>query len=473
MEETRKGNQIPTKCRIIPYEESLGQEAIDLYNSCGNELLPWQETLMMHIMAVGEDGLWVHPKFGYAVSRRNGKSEIILARAIWGLFKGERVLYTAHLANTSHLSFEKILDRLDKMGYHEKQELEVYRAVGKEIIELPETKGRIYFRTRSARSGLGENFDTILIDEAQEYSVDQESALKYTVTDAKNPQTILCGTPPTVVSVGTVFKDLRLSTLNSQDDDELSGWAEWGIDHLSDSKDKELWYLTNPSLGYFLTERNIRSELGSDNVDANVQRLGLWLTYNQKSAITKDEWLEYCLKDRPVLPDDYKLFFAVKFSKTGNTVLSVAVKLDDEKVFVESIDCRPTRNGFAWILPYMQGSHASVVVLDGAGEQEVFRNALIDQDIDIYTVLVKTADFVQATALFENKLFSDCICHYGQPALVQSVSNCEHRNVGSSGGFGYCSLVEGIEVGLIESVALAHWASYTFDDIDDEQIITY
>ena len=32
----------------------------------------WQKNLLDPIMAVDEDGLWVHQKFGYAIPRRNG-----------------------------------------------------------------------------------------------------------------------------------------------------------------------------------------------------------------------------------------------------------------------------------------------------------------------------------------------------------------------------------------------------------------
>lgn len=49
----------------------------------------------------------------------------------------------------------------------------------------------------------------MIIDEAQEYTTDQEAALKYTVTDSDNPQTIMCGTPPTPTSSRTVFTDYR------------------------------------------------------------------------------------------------------------------------------------------------------------------------------------------------------------------------------------------------------------------------
>lgn len=55
-------------------------------------------------------------------------------------------------------------------------------------------------------------------DEAQEYTDEQESALKYVVSDSKNPQTIFCGIPPTTVSSGTVFLKYRERTLQGQTD---------------------------------------------------------------------------------------------------------------------------------------------------------------------------------------------------------------------------------------------------------------
>ena len=37
--------------------------------------MEWQEIQMMDIMAVDDDGQWVHIKYGYSIPRRNGKSE--------------------------------------------------------------------------------------------------------------------------------------------------------------------------------------------------------------------------------------------------------------------------------------------------------------------------------------------------------------------------------------------------------------
>ena len=53
------------------------------------------------------------------------------------------------------------------------------------------------------------------------------------------------------------------------------------------------------------------------------------------------------------------------------------------------------------------------------------------------------------------------LCHAGQTGLTRSVTNCEHRAIGSNGGFGYKALHDNIEIALLESVVLANWACST------------
>lgn len=457
MEEKRIGLQTPTVSRILPYTDSFGAESVELYNKSGRTSIEWQVRLIEDIMAVNEDGLWTHMKFGYAVPRRNGKSELVIMRSLWGLLHGERILYTAHRTNTSRSIWEKMIDRLVKAGCKEDEDFKTYKRNGDEsIIWLKEGGGEIKFRTRSSKGGLGEGYDLLIIDEAQEYTADQESALKYIVTDSRNPQTIMLGTPPTVVSSGDVFLKYRRRVLTGEEQD--AGWAEWSVPKLSDAHDPELWYETNPSLGTILTERTIRSELGDDQVDDNIQRLGLWLTYSQKSAISRREWESCALTQPPELMDETELYFGVKYSKnTPNVSLAVAVKTADGRVFVEAIDCRDIRDGNSWIISYLQNPHAVSVVIDGAGNQEILKEEMTAAEVDCRAILPKVADIIEANALFERQLFAGLVCHAGQPSLAQAAENCEHRAIGSGGGFGYFSNNDKIDAGLLEAVSLAHW----------------
>ena len=200
MAKKRLGNQNPTQSVILPYTESLSDEAIAIYEKTGLKSYPWQKNLVKSIMAVDDDGLWVHQKFGFSIPRRNGKTEIIYILELWGLKHGLNMLHTAHRISTSHSSFEKVKKYLEKMGMKDGEDFNSIRAKGQERIELYETGGIIQFRTRTSNGGLGEGFDFLVIDEAQEYTTEQESALKYTVTDSENPMTVMCGTPPTPVS---------------------------------------------------------------------------------------------------------------------------------------------------------------------------------------------------------------------------------------------------------------------------------
>ena len=450
MAELRKGCQNPTQSVVLPYKETKGQEAIDIYNSSGRTAQEWQELMLYDILAVNEDGLWVHTKCGYSVPRRNGKNEIVVMREMWGLKNGERILHTAHRTTTSHAAWERLCSQLDKAKINYKS----IKASGREAVYIKGTDARVEFRTRSSKGGLGEGFDLLVIDEAQEYTDDQASALKYVVTDSRNPQTIFCGTPPTPVSSGTVFMKLRKTALAGESVNTM--WAEWSVENQSDPHDRELWYQTNPSLGTVFTERSVLDEVGDDPIDFNIQRLGLWIQYNQKSAISKAEWLEMQADTLPKLKS--KLFVGIKYGKDGtNVAMSIAIKTEDGKIFLESIDCREIRVGTGWIIDFLRQADVKKVVIDGANGQQLLAADMKEAKLKA-PVLPTVKEIIVANAAFEQGICQKNIVHTGQPSLVQAVSNCEKRAIGTNGGFGYRSIREDIEVALLDSAIYAYWA---------------
>lgn len=371
-------------------------------------------------------------------------------RELWGLKMGEKILHTAHRTTTSHTAWERLCVLLDKAKIPYKS----IRANGRECIRMSMGEGRIDFRTRSSKGGLGEGFDLLVIDEAQEYQDDQESALKYVVTDSKNPQTIFCGTPPTPSSSGTVFTKLRSACLCGET--ENTGWAEWSVDEKTDPNNRDAWYETNPSLGTIFTERSVLDEIGNDDIDFNIQRLGLWLRYNQKSAISAAEWADIKVDTLPQLSG--RLFAGVKFGRDGtNAALSIAVKTTDERIFVEVIDCRPMEVGLGWIIEFLRKADIQAVVVDGANGQQLLADAMKDSRLKP-PKLPTVKEVIVANAAFEQAIFSRRLCHAGQPSLVRVVSNCEKRPIGSSGGFGYKSIVEDADIALMDSVIFSFWA---------------
>lgn len=457
MEPKRIGRQTPTTSLVLPYKKTKGKEAVEIYNKTGRTAREWQELLIYDIMAYDDEGLWVHSTYGYAVPRRNGKTEDVIMRILWGLKNGEKIIYTSHLISTSHSVWETVTYLLDSMDI----KYASVKAKGQENIRLLDENDKPYkldhminFRTRSNNGGLGEGYDLLIIDEAQEYTIDQESALKYTISASSNPQIIMLGTPPTAISHGTVFQKIREKVLSGFS--KNTGWAEWSVDTMQDPKNREAWYETNPSLGQGLTERVIENENTTDDVDFNIQRLGHWLSYSQKSLFTENEWDSLKISKIPNFKN--KLFVGIKFGADGrHAALSIATKTDD-KIFIESIDCQSQRNGNLWIINFLKNADIEKIAVDGAGAQDVLKKDLKEYGIKIKIVLPKVKDVIIANNMFEQSITSlKNICHNGQESLRQVVTNCIKRAIGTNGGFGYKALIEEHEIALMDSAVLAHW----------------
>ena len=234
-----------------------------------------------------------------------------------------------------------------------------------------------------------------------------------------------------------------------------SGWAEWSVPEQTDPNDVEAWYETNPSLGTILKERTIRSEIGDDAIDFNIQRLGLWIKYNQKSAISKNEWQALETDKLPKL--NSQLFVGIKFGIDGNNVaLSIAVRTDDGKIFLEAYACKPVSAGMAWILNFIDKADVCKVAVDGKSGTGILEDAMKQAKLK-KPIIPSVAEFIKANAMFEQALSSASIVHMKQSAAEQVITNCEKRAIGSGGGFGYKSQLEGADIAILDSMILAHW----------------
>ena len=458
--EKRIGRQEPTIHFALPYEKTDGADAVSLYELTMRTALEWQQILVKDILARNDAGLWVHTRFGYSVPRQNGKGEILAIRELYGLATGERVLHTAHLTATSHKAWERLCSFLDSLNITYKS----IKAKGQELIELTDG-GRVEFRTRTAKGGLGESYDLLIVDEAQEYTIEQESALKYVISASPNPQIVMCGTPPTPISSGTVFKDFRNDVLSGHAED--AGWAEWSVSEMSDVDNKELWYETNPSLGIRLTERTLSAETGKTEdkkIDFNIQRLGLWIKHNLQSAILKSDWDKLLVEALPKFKG--RMNAGVKFSKDGETVtLAIALKTEDDRIFIEVIDNRMVRDGIDWIVAFLKKARNGInkIVIDGANGKEILNDALKAEKLK-GIVLASTAQVIKANAAFEQNMFDGRLCRMEQPTLTAVATNCEKRAIGSNGGFGYRSTTVKGDISILDAVLLAAWATDEFTE---------
>lgn len=464
--EKRIGSQEPTTHFALPFWETDGEDAAKLYELTGRQVFEWQKVIIYDILARNEDGLWTHTRYGYEVPRQNGKGEILIIRELYGLAIGEKILHTAHLVQTAHKAWERLCGILDMLNvpYH------AIKAKGQELIDLTEG-GRVEFRTRTEKGGLGESYDLLIVDEAQEYQITHESALQYVISASSNPQTIMCGTPPTPISSGTVFKDFRQTVLTGASED--AGWAEWSVDDMSNIHDRDLWYKCNPSLGLKLTERTVAAEAGTGNdkqIDFNIQRLGLWIKHNQQSAILKTDWDAILTHKLPQFTG--RMCVGIKYNKNGESVsLAVAIKTDDDRIFFEVVASHPVRDGTDWITTFLAKAQDGIkkIIIDGAGTQELLIDELKEKKIK-RVFAPKTAEVIKANAAFEKELYDKRLLRMDQPGLTKVATNCEKRPIGSKGGFGYQNLFEGDDISLLDAVMLAVWGAEEFPEPKKQRI---
>ena len=478
---TRIGSQFPTQTYVLPFERSHGEEAVALYEESGRKAFDWQKLQIENILAVNEDGLWTHQKYGYEVPRQNGKGEILAMRELYGLTIGENIAHTAHKTSTSHSAFMRLVNILNDAGYVElgrkKKDEEIpeksYKATkqyGLEQIFLT-GGGMIVFRTRTESGGIGESFDLLVIDEAQEYTEGQRGALMYTIAASQNPQTIYCGTPPTITSKGSIFPNFRRETLAGREYE--AGWAEWSTyDEPQDLSDPDLWYATNPSLGLRLRERTIKAELPTNKesrLDFIIQRLGYWYSYELKSEITEEDWLTLKVKSMP--PLQRHLFAGIKFGVDGaNTSLSLAVRTDTGKIFVETYNCASQARGFGWMIDFVSRAKPDAIVIDGKGKSNMLIEAFQQESVKSKLVVPTAEEAITAYATFRQAIDTEEVCHNGQPSVTQAISNCEKRMIGTNGAFGFRSIRNGVDISIVESLAFAYWICATTKERKKQRI---
>ncbi len=78
MSEKRIGRQTPTTSLVLPYTETKGKEAVEIYNKTGRTAREWQELLIYDILAIDKEEMWVHSLFVTAYLEEMEKLKTLL-----------------------------------------------------------------------------------------------------------------------------------------------------------------------------------------------------------------------------------------------------------------------------------------------------------------------------------------------------------------------------------------------------------
>lgn len=331
-----RGSQDARIAAFPSYATTAGPEAIELALLAGIELDPWQQTELTH--GLGESADWkcpactyratefvacaehpdrqlIHPWAAFEVTevvpRQNGKSELLIARQLAGLFilEEELQIYSAHLFDTAMEIFRRLVfvvencDDLRREVKHRGSKLVgITYSHGQEGIELRDGR-RIRFKARTGGGGRGFSGDCLYLDEAMILREMFLGAVIPILSARANPQIWLAGSPPDEEDPahdGTVLAKRRRRAL-AGDDESLAYFehsaegdnpATVPVEVLDDS---EQWAIANPGLGIRITPEYVANErraMGDRQFAVERLGIGAWPDVSEDAGriISREAW---------------------------------------------------------------------------------------------------------------------------------------------------------------------------------------
>lgn len=277
----------------------LGELAVRWCRDMGFTLYPWQELVLKNSLLGGVGGeRWASQDVGLVVTRQQGKTQLLIARMMFGLFMlphEKTIVATAHLVETAKEAFRDMVARID-----EHPELKarvaprgIHYANGTEGIELKDGS-RIRFKARSGGSIRGWQVDLLVADEAYDLTDDEMAALRPTLTQSRNPQfwyASSTGMPDSYV----------LNSVRERGIDKAPGLAyfEWSAPPDADNKDVEAIRQANPSLG--ISNQTLASIFGDcesmEEERYRRERLGILAPIGEEGFIPPAKWSK-CLDSK-------------------------------------------------------------------------------------------------------------------------------------------------------------------------------
>lgn len=452
--------------RFAPEARSNSWEDISALSSgLGFVLDEWQEAVFEAAMGERSDGRWAARLVGVSTPRQNGKSQLIVARALAGilLFGEKTIICSAHQTDTAREVFQRLLDVIEDNPSVEKRVDSVMRALNREYIRF---KGgqTIRIKARSVSGSRGFSADCLLLDEAQILGRPAWSSILPTMSARENPQAWLLGTPPTPQDDGEVFGHLREQALEKTG--RRLAYLEWSASPDDDLDDEGTWRAANPAYGTRIEREAIEAERSSmSDEQFAMERLGMWSADSVAVVIDKDSW--GWVADPASMPVE-RLTLAIDVAPDRSvSTVALAGRRADGLWHVEVDD---QRKGVEWVAAWVQSRaernrlHAVVVdEMSGLVEKRNGRNYLVGTDVQVTLASAEGRDMAVACGkFFDAVMESDPkLRHTDQPQLNVALSVARKRPL--AGAWAWNRKDAASDITPIVSATLALWGAQKDD----------
>lgn len=461
------------------------EDVSDLSAQAGIVLDPWQELILRAAMGERSDRTWAAKRVGVAVGRQNGKSQLLVARALAGvlLFGEKKIVISAHQADTARETFNKFIeihddepnqwlrDRVKPNG--------IMYAINREAIKF-RNGATIQFKARTGSGGRGFSSDCLLLDEAQRLKRAAWVSINSTMSAMQNPQVWLLGTPPTQDDLdggmGEVFESIRDSAKSGTSTG--TAWCEWGADPSSPEfaaamlPKPNAWsaavesacWSANPAWNTRINLDVVQGEFDSYLPEEFAQdRLGVWLSDvggAGSRAISDEAWSAAAVESKP----EGKPTYAVAFSFKGDRISVAGAVKHPDGVHLELIDAGEdvSETGLGALADWLvqRKRDAATFVFSGSAGAGLLKRLMVDRGVpDRRVQVASTPQYLQACEMLRDSIRDHTVTHLegeGQVVLDDSVAVTD---VDKRGGW-VATTPDGDET-PVEAISLALWGSRT------------
>lgn len=459
------GGQAPPRVRSAPRVRANSWEDVaDLSASLGVKLDEWQENVLEAAMGERADGRWAARLVGVSTPRQNGKSQLIVARAIAGvlLFDEQTIIVSAHQTDTAREVFQRLLDIVEANPSLERRVDSVMKAINREHVRF-KTGQVIRIKARSIAGGRGFSCDCLLLDEAQILGAPAWATILPTMSARDNPQAWLLGTPPTPADDGEVFTRLRQAGIEGRD--SRLAWVEWSAEPTDDFDDVATWAKANPALGVRISVEAVEAERAAMTDDQFArERLGIWDEVAVKGVIPGPSWRDQA--DAESLAVD-RLALGVECGPDlAWASVAVAGQRTDGDWHIELDEDQHTRGrGTAWLVPHLEALISAnpqirAVVVDVAGPVA----ALLEQHkpgkwrfkgTRLEATPVKVAELGAGCSRVLDGIVTGWLWHIGQPQLTTAALAAGKRALGDTGMWVWSRKTAESDITPIQAATLA------------------
>lgn len=458
----------------------------------GVPLDDWQELILESAMGERADLSWAAKRVGISVPRQNGKSQLMVARALAGalLFGEKKIVISAHQADTAREGFTKLIEILDSDGNEWiRSRLDpkygrggVMNAINREAVKFA-NGALIQFKARTLAGGRGFSSDCLLLDEAQRLGRAAWASINSTMSARANPQVWLLGTPPTHEDDGEVFESVRVAAIEGVS--SSSAWIEWGLDSehpaymaarssLLDSPrewtpeiEAACWW-SNPAWNTRINHEVVMGEFETYTPEQFAQdRLGAWASELRASRlITAAEWSATATVEAP----DGVRSFGVAFNIDGSRMSLAGCVKHGEGAHIEVIDAMTGEigAGIGPLADWLADRHRSAVVIAISGQagSAALEQALIDRGVPRRMIHVLSAPEVfAANGMLYDAVRDRRVTHPAGKAtdhLERSVAVCDRKMRSKvTGAWGWAPTTDDGDETPLEAAGFAHWAIRT------------